>query len=81
MSGAPTDLAGLPVTVMGLGLFGGGAAVTRWLAARGARVTVTDLRTSEDLAPAVRALEGIDVRFVLGAHREVDFTTCCNSRM
>ena len=74
MTRSPTELAGLPVTVMGLGLFGGGAAVSRWLAARGARVTVTDLRTPEELAPAVRALDGIDVRFVLGAHRDVDFT-------
>ena len=74
MTGAPTDLAGLPVTVMGLGLFGGGVAVSRWLCARGARVTVTDLRTAEELAPAVGALAGLDLRFVLGEHRRTDFT-------
>ncbi len=62
------------VTVMGLGLFGGGAAVARHLVRRGARVTVTDLRNERDLAPALRALEGCDLRFVLGGHREEDFT-------
>lgn len=75
MSATELDLAGLPVTVMGLGLFGGGVAVSRWLVARGARVTVTDLRTPEELAPAVRALEGVDLRFVLGEHRREDFTS------
>lgn len=68
------DFDGLPVTVMGLGLFGGGATVARHLARRGARVTVTDQRTETELAPAVRALEGIPLRFVLGEHRTEDFT-------
>ena len=67
------DLEGLPVTVMGLGLFGGGAAVARWLVAAGSRVTVTDLRTREELDPAVRALAGLDLRWVLGEHRREDF--------
>lgn len=67
------ELDGAAVTVMGLGLFGGGVGVARYLARRGARVTVTDLRTAEELAPAVRALEGLDVRFVLGEHRVEDF--------
>ena len=31
------------VVVMGLGRFGGGVGVTRWLASRGASVLVTDL--------------------------------------
>jgi UDP-N-acetylmuramoylalanine--D-glutamate ligase len=73
MSAASRDLAGRPVTVMGLGLFGGGVAVARWLAGRGARVTVTDLRTAEELATAVDALAGVDLRFVLGVHRTEDF--------
>lgn len=75
MSGAPRELQGLPVTVMGLGLFGGGVAVSRWLVERGARVTVTDLRTSKELAPAVAALRGLDLRLVLGEHRQSDFTS------
>jgi UDP-N-acetylmuramoylalanine--D-glutamate ligase len=71
---AGLDLAGRRVLVQGLGLFGGGAAVARFLARRGARVTVTDLRTAAELAPALSELEGLDVRFVLGEHRAEDFT-------
>ncbi len=71
---AALEFAGRNVTVMGLGLFGGGAAVARFLAARGARVTVTDLRTAAELAPALAELEGVDARFVLGEHRLDDFT-------
>jgi len=62
-----------PVTVMGLGLFGGGAAVARYLARSGARVTVTDLRTASELAPALAQLSDCDVRYVLGEHRKEDF--------
>jgi UDP-N-acetylmuramoylalanine--D-glutamate ligase len=68
-----TELAGRRVTVMGLGLFGGGAGVTRYLARCGARVTVTDLRSAEELAPALRELAGLDVELVLGRHRVEDF--------
>lgn len=68
------DVAGLPVTVMGLGLFGGGATVARHLARRGARVTVTDQRNAAELAPALRAIADLDLRLVLGEHRTEDFT-------
>ncbi len=71
---AADALEGVPVTVMGLGLFGGGAAVARWLAGRRARVTVTDLRSAAELAPAIRTLQGLELRFVLGEHRLEDFT-------
>jgi UDP-N-acetylmuramoylalanine--D-glutamate ligase len=67
------ELAGRRVTVMGLGLFGGGAGVTRYLALRGARVTVTDLRSAADLAPALREIAGLDVGLALGGHRVEDF--------
>ncbi len=72
MSG-PGDLAGRRVTVMGLGLFGGGAAVVRHLASRGARVTVTDLRAPELLAESLAAIRGTGAREVLGEHRPEDF--------
>jgi UDP-N-acetylmuramoylalanine--D-glutamate ligase len=62
------------VTVMGLGLFGGGAAVARTLAGEGAAVTVTDLRTSEELAPSMAQLADLDLSWVLGRHRARDFT-------
>lgn len=67
------ELDGRRVTVMGLGLFGGGASVARFLASRGARVTVTDLRSGAELEPALRLLEGLPVRLVLGGHVEDDF--------
>jgi UDP-N-acetylmuramoylalanine--D-glutamate ligase len=65
---------GRPVTVMGLGLFGGGAAVARHLAGAGARVTVTDLRGAEILAPALDELADLDITWSLGGHRTEDFT-------
>ncbi len=70
----PCSLAGRRVTVMGLGLFGGGAAAARFLLREGAEVTVTDLRDARTLGPALAELEGLPVRLILGAHREQDFT-------
>ena len=70
------ELEGRLVTVMGLGLFGGGAAAARFLARRGARVTVTDLRSSEELEPALAELRELPLRYVLGEHRKEDFTEC-----
>jgi UDP-N-acetylmuramoylalanine--D-glutamate ligase len=65
---------GRRVTVMGLGAFGGGLEVTRWLVGLGARVTVTDLRKPELLGEGLAALAGAPVELVLGEHRERDFT-------
>ncbi|MBN2051283.1 MAG: UDP-N-acetylmuramoyl-L-alanine--D-glutamate ligase [Spirochaetales bacterium] len=59
---------------MGLGLHGGGAAAARFFAARGCRVTVTDLRNAEVLSPSIQALADLPVRFVLGKHPEELFT-------
>jgi UDP-N-acetylmuramoylalanine--D-glutamate ligase len=67
------DYRGRRVLVMGLGLFGGGVAVSRWLAGQGARVTVTDLRPKRELAKSVAALRGLDIDLRLGGHRERDF--------
>ena len=60
------------VTVVGLGAFGGGAGVTRFLDSLGARVTVTDLKTAEELEEQVASLAGLDINWVLGEHREED---------
>ena len=59
---------------MGLGLNGGGLASAAYFARRGAQVTATDLRSAEVLAPSIQALEGMNVRFVLGRHDELDFS-------
>jgi UDP-N-acetylmuramoylalanine--D-glutamate ligase len=69
------EYAGKRVLVMGLGSFGGGVGVVRYLARRGARVLATDLRSPLELAPALEALAGLDVDYVLGEHRERDFET------
>src|SRR6266550_4399284 len=74
------DLSGKRVTVMGLGRFGGGLGVARFLAAQGADVLVTDQEPEEKLRDAVAKLrELIDtgaVRLRLGGHNVSDFTTC-----
>ena len=62
------------VTVMGLGLNGGGLAASAFFAERGAKVTVTDLKSAEELEPSVKKLSGFsNIRFVLGEHRIEDF--------
>ena len=71
---APNGCRGRAVTVMGLGLFGGGVGAARYFARHGARVTVTDLKGAEALAPSLRALEGLPIRFHLGEHDAADFT-------
>lgn len=71
---ADDEFRGMKVTVQGLGSFGGGIGAAKFLAARGARVTVTDEKPAEKLAVSIRALDGLDIRFVLGGHDEADFT-------
>ena len=57
-------LRGQPVTVLGFAR--SGIALARFLADAGARVTVYDGRPAEELAGAIDALEGRDVRLALG---------------
>jgi UDP-N-acetylmuramoylalanine--D-glutamate ligase len=68
------DLRGTRATVMGLGLFGGGLAAARYLAGRGVRVLVTDLRDATVLKDSIDALAGVPVEYRLGEHRDEDFT-------
>ncbi len=71
-------LADKRVLVMGLGRFGGGVGVSRWLAEQGARVTVTDTANAEQLAESVQKLAdlGDRITFKLGGHDLADFTAC-----
>jgi UDP-N-acetylmuramoylalanine--D-glutamate ligase len=66
-------LDGRRVTVMGLGLFGGGLGVTRYLVKAGARVTVTDPKSEQDLRESVEELASLPVELRLGGHQERDF--------
>lgn len=68
-----TDWHNKRVTVMGLGRFGGGLGVTRWLVGQGARVTVTDQAAQATLEDSVAGLAGCEVTLRLGEHRESDF--------
>ena len=72
------DFADRRVTVMGLGRFGGGLGVTRFLAQRGAQVLVTDTLPAEELAESIAALQDLvdagRVTLRLGEHRTEDFT-------
>lgn len=68
------DLPGLKVTVMGLGLHGGGVSSAAFFARHGCDVTVTDMKDEAYLEPSVRKLNGLSVRFVLGGHEDADFS-------
>ena len=74
------DLAGKRVTVMGLGRFGGGIGVTRWLCSRGADVLVTDNISPDKLSDSVAQISPLidsgQVALRLGEHNVSDFTTC-----
>jgi len=62
------------VTLMGLGLLGRGIGDAKFMAEAGAQVTVTDLKTAEELAESLSQLEGVpNIEFVLGEHRLEDF--------
>jgi UDP-N-acetylmuramoylalanine--D-glutamate ligase len=68
------EFAGKKVTVMGLGLFSGGVETVKFLVARGAEVTVTDLKNEETLAPSISQISSLPVRTVFGRHEKEDFT-------
>jgi UDP-N-acetylmuramoylalanine--D-glutamate ligase len=74
------EFAGQRITVMGLGRFGGGVGVTRFLAERGADVLVTDLDPEDKLAESLGAIRDLvdsgRVQLRLGGHNVSDFTTC-----
>ncbi|HLB11676.1 MAG TPA: UDP-N-acetylmuramoyl-L-alanine--D-glutamate ligase [Dehalococcoidia bacterium] len=61
---------GKKVTVIGLAREG--LALTRFLSACGALVTVSDSKTALELGPALRQLEGLGARYSLGANRVED---------
>lgn len=74
------ELAGRHVTVMGLGRFGGGLGVSRWLAGQGAKVLLTDIEPAEKLAESLAKLQDLvdlgAISLRLGGHNERDFESC-----
>ena len=73
------DIKNKNVLVMGLGLNGGGEATVRFLLKHGANVTITDMKTKEQLASTISSLENdkeLDcskIKYVLGCHNIEDF--------
>ena len=76
---SPEDIRDKHITVMGLGLNGGGEASVRFFLSHGAYVTVTDMKSREELEPTILALSAdkmLDrsrLSYVLGEHRLQDF--------
>jgi UDP-N-acetylmuramoylalanine--D-glutamate ligase len=66
----PRNLRGARATVIGLGIEG--IDLVRFLTTEGARVTVSDMRTAEQLQDALHAIADCDVRPSLGANRVED---------
>ena len=70
---------GMKVTIMGLGLNGGGLESARYLALNGAECTITDTKDEKALAPSIEKLQELSgphppFRFVLGRHEMDDFS-------
>jgi UDP-N-acetylmuramoylalanine--D-glutamate ligase len=70
----PSDFKNKKVTIMGIGLHGGGVASVRFFAEAGAKVIATDLKTEKELASSIEKLKDLkNVEFVFGQHRIEDF--------
>lgn len=69
------ELKGKKITVMGLGILGGGLGVVRFLHEAGAKIIVTDLKSKEELVSSIEKLRDCkNIEYVLGQHRVEDFT-------
>jgi UDP-N-acetylmuramoylalanine--D-glutamate ligase len=70
---ALSRIEGKRVTVMGLGLFGGGEGAARFLAGAGAAVLVTDQRPAEKFGAVLERLAGLPITYRFGEHVVEDF--------
>ena len=65
------------ITLMGLGLLGRASGDAAFLAECGAKLTVTDLKTKEQLKESLKKLRKYkNIKYVLGRHRLEDFRNC-----
>lgn len=70
------DFQNKKITIMGLAAEGRGLQDAEFCLERGAQVTVTDLKSADQLTVALERLKKYDsVTYVLGEHRVEDFTT------
>ena len=73
------DIKDKHITIMGLGLNGGGEAAARFFLQHGAFVIVTDMKSEEQLAPTIERLNGDEsldhsrLTYHLGGHDLADF--------
>ena len=74
MNFSENNYKGLKVTIMGLGLHGGGLTSAKYFASRDADVTVTDLRNRKILKNSIKKLKGYPINYILGHHNEKDFS-------
>src|SRR3990167_9139185 len=66
---------GKKITLMGLGILGRGVNVAKFLAECGAELTITDLKTEDQLAPSLKELSKFPkIKYVLGRHDLADFS-------
>ena len=69
------NLSGKRVVVMGLGHFGGGVGLSRFLVEQGAELLVTDLGSAKQLHASISQLADLPITYRMGEHRTSDFTT------
>ena len=62
------------ILVMGLGRFGGGVDVAKFACSAGAKVTITDLASAEQLRDSINQLKDCsNIEYHLGSHNAGDF--------
>ncbi|MBI5401641.1 hypothetical protein HZB05_02315 [Candidatus Wolfebacteria bacterium] len=66
-------LKGKKILLVGLGKLGGGVATAKFLIENGAKLTVMDLNSAEELRNSLLKLKGLKLKYILGEHREKDF--------
>jgi UDP-N-acetylmuramoylalanine--D-glutamate ligase len=64
---------GKKVLVVGLGLQGGGVGVAKFFSQLGAKVTVADKKTEEQLLRSIERLKDLNIKFHFGDHKVEDF--------
>ncbi|AJA90383.1 UDP-N-acetylmuramoylalanine--D-glutamate ligase [Borreliella chilensis] len=69
------EIKNLNFLIMGLGLNGGGVALSRFLLKHGAKLVITDLKSESELALSIDLLKDFNsqIRYVLGRHDINDF--------
>lgn len=70
----PTDknFSNINVLIFGLGLHGGGVESAIWFLKHKANVTVTDIKTRDELKTSIKKLRGYKIKYSLQGHKESD---------